>query len=141
MLANRTTERLTLLTPKERACLVLVARRLSSKEIATELGIAKTSVDTYCNRARAKLGVGDRYEAARLLATDMPVGLRSAVAPSSDASAARLSSPLTATPPARLRLLIAIGVLLITVLAVGSLISGLGALEEMKAPPRETARP
>src|SRR5580704_412032 len=57
------------LTPKETACLRLVARGLSSKEIAGELGIAKTSVDTYCNRARGKLGVGGRQEAARLLRT------------------------------------------------------------------------
>src|ERR1700761_6135231 len=58
--------RLARLTPKEVACLRLVGQRMSSKEIASELGIAKTSVDTYCNRARAKLEVGGRQEAARL---------------------------------------------------------------------------
>src|ERR1700756_3578633 len=56
-----------LLTPRERECLRLVDQHLSSKEIARKLGMSKTSVDTYCDRARRKLGVGDRYEAARLL--------------------------------------------------------------------------
>src|ERR1700744_4162884 len=56
-----------LLTPRERECLRLVDQHLSSKEIARELGMSKTSVDTYCDRARRKLGVPDRYEAARLL--------------------------------------------------------------------------
>src|ERR1700710_1578281 len=57
-----------LLTPRERECLRLVDQHLSSKQIARQLGMSKTSVDTYCNRARRKLGVGDRYAAARLLA-------------------------------------------------------------------------
>jgi len=57
------------LTPKELACLRLVAQRLSSHEIASELGIAKSSVDTYCDRARAKLGVSGRRQAARLVAS------------------------------------------------------------------------
>jgi DNA-binding CsgD family transcriptional regulator len=56
------------LTPRERECLRLVDRHLSSKQIARELGMSKTSVDTYCDRARRKLGAGDRYEAARRLA-------------------------------------------------------------------------
>ena len=57
-----------LLTPRERECLRLVDRHLSSKQIARELGMSKTSVDTYCDRARRKLGVDDRYAAARRLA-------------------------------------------------------------------------
>ena len=52
--------KLSALTPKERECLRLVAQQWSSKEIARELGISKASVDTYCNRARAKLGVASR---------------------------------------------------------------------------------
>src|ERR1044072_2426172 len=56
-----------LLTPRERECLRLVDQHFSSKQIARELGMSKTSVDTYCDRARRKLGVPDRYEAARLL--------------------------------------------------------------------------
>jgi DNA-binding CsgD family transcriptional regulator len=55
-----------LLTPRERECLRLVDQHLSSKEIARALGMSKTSVDTYCDRARRKLGVPDRYEAARV---------------------------------------------------------------------------
>src|SRR5436305_13813038 len=58
-----------LLTPRERECLRLVDQHLSSKEIARKLGMSKTSVDTYCDRARRKLGVPDRYEAARLVRT------------------------------------------------------------------------
>src|SRR5437868_5646384 len=57
----------TLLTPRERECLRLVDQHLSSKQIARELGMSKNSVDTYCDRARRKLGVDDRYAAARLL--------------------------------------------------------------------------
>src|SRR5262249_52903311 len=56
-----------LLTPRERECLRLVDQHLSSKQIARQLGMSKTSVDTYCDRARKKLGVDDRYAAARLL--------------------------------------------------------------------------
>ena len=55
------------LTPRERDCLRLVDQHLSSKQIARELGMSKTSVDTYCDRARRKLGVVDRFQAARLL--------------------------------------------------------------------------
>jgi len=58
---------LDLLTPRERECLRLVDQHLSSKQIARELGMSKTSVDTYCDRARRKLGVDDRYAAARLV--------------------------------------------------------------------------
>ena len=66
-----------LLTPRERECLRLVDRHLSSKQIARELGMSKASVDTYCDRARRKLGVSDRYAAARALAdaeTPVPIG-------------------------------------------------------------------
>src|SRR5882724_1234408 len=55
-----------LLTQRERECLRLVDQHLSSKQIARQLGMSKTSVDTYCDRARRKLGVEDRYAAARL---------------------------------------------------------------------------
>jgi DNA-binding CsgD family transcriptional regulator len=48
-----------LLTPRERECLRLVDQHLSSKQIARQLGMSKTSVDTYCDRARRKLGVED----------------------------------------------------------------------------------
>src|ERR1700756_2616091 len=58
--------KLSLLTAQERECLRLVGLQLSSKEIAHKLGISKASVDTYCNRARAKLGVENRRAAAQL---------------------------------------------------------------------------
>jgi DNA-binding CsgD family transcriptional regulator len=60
-------DRLKLLTPKERECLRLVLENRSSKQIARQLGISQTSVDTHVRRARDKLGIRDRYAAARLL--------------------------------------------------------------------------
>ena len=54
------------LTPKERECLRLVLENRSSKEIGRRLGISHTSVDTHIRRARAKLGIRDRYVAAQL---------------------------------------------------------------------------
>ncbi len=62
-----TVDPIALLTPRERECLGLVDQHLSSKQIARQLGMSKTSVDTYCDRARRKLGVEDRYTAARLV--------------------------------------------------------------------------
>ena len=52
------------LTPKERECLRLVLENRSSKDIGRRLGISHTSVDTHIRRARAKLGLRDRYVAA-----------------------------------------------------------------------------
>jgi DNA-binding CsgD family transcriptional regulator len=62
-------DRLTGLSPRERDCLRLVLENRSSKQIARELGLRHSSVDTHIARARAKLGVRDRHEAARLLAS------------------------------------------------------------------------
>jgi len=138
MPANQTTERLDRLTPKERACLVLVARRMSSKEIAAELGIAKTSVDTYCNRARSKLGVSNRYEAARLLVTQTRPQERAEIAvatpePSGPSATASAPTPtVSAKWPAKIRLVVAVAAVLVAVLAMGSLMSGLSALQEMR---------
>ena len=56
------------LTPRERECLLLVDRHLSSKEIARRLGISEHTVVTHINRARQRLGSVSRYEAARLIA-------------------------------------------------------------------------
>ena len=64
--ADNTDDPVDLLTLRERECLRLVDQHLSSKQIARELGMSKTSVDTYCDRARRKLGVDDRYAAARI---------------------------------------------------------------------------
>lgn len=60
------------LSRMEKDCLALVADGLSSKQISSVLGIAKTSVDTYCDRAREKLDVADRFEAARYVRRDPP---------------------------------------------------------------------
>jgi DNA-binding CsgD family transcriptional regulator len=58
------------LSPKEAQCLSLVLDNRSSKAIGRQLGISHTSVDTHVRRALAKLGLHDRYEAARLLALE-----------------------------------------------------------------------
>lgn len=125
------------LTAQELACLRLVAQRLSSKQIAAELGIAKTSVDTYCNRARQKLGVSDRYAAARLLAADW-------TGPAA-AAAAAIVLPATVPTPRRVTVGAAAAGALAAALGVASLLAGMAALEELKPPNRaraaETAPP
>lgn len=115
-----------LLTAQERACLRLVAQRLSSKEIAARLGIAKTSVDTYCNRARRKLGVADRYAAARL------VTAAGTEAPSPPAE--------PATPRRRKVLLGAVAGVFAAGVGVAALLAGAAALETMKPPGWEDGR-
>lgn len=55
------------LTARERDCLRLILENRTSKEVGRMLGISHTSVDTHVRRARAKLGLRDRYAAARLL--------------------------------------------------------------------------
>jgi len=67
-------ERLKLLSARERDCLRLILENHTSKEVGRELGISHTSVDTHVRRARAKLGLRDRYEAAELLAHWESVG-------------------------------------------------------------------
>src|SRR5215469_7241380 len=104
--------RLARLTPKEVACLRLVAMRMSSKEIASELGIAKTSVDTYCNRARVKLGVRGRQEAARLLRASL-VAEAVADLPSDDRAEPRMVQATARSPLAA----VTFGVLAATVVA------------------------
>jgi DNA-binding CsgD family transcriptional regulator len=61
-------ERLQSLSARERDCLRLILENHTSKEVGRRLGISHTSVDTHVRRARAKLGLRDRYDAARLLA-------------------------------------------------------------------------
>lgn len=60
-------DRIAQLTPRERDCLRLVGRALSSKEIAIELGLSPFTVDEYIRSAVAKIGARNRREAARLL--------------------------------------------------------------------------
>lgn len=61
-------ERLSRLTEGQLACLRLVSRHLTSKQIARQLGISKDTVDQRLDRARRTLGVANRYEAATALA-------------------------------------------------------------------------
>lgn len=65
-----TSDRLTLLSPRERDCLRLVGQARSSKEIAIELGLSPFTVDEYVRSAVAKLGARNRREAARLIKVD-----------------------------------------------------------------------
>ena len=56
------------LTPNERRCLELVDRGMNSKEIARELDRSPNSVDTWIRSAVRKLGVRNRFQAAKLVA-------------------------------------------------------------------------
>ena len=56
------------LSEKQKICLRLVGRGMSSKEIAQETGLSPQTVDTYVKAAMARLGASNRREAARLLA-------------------------------------------------------------------------
>lgn len=51
----------------QKICLRLVARGMSSKEIAQKTGLAPLTVDTYLKQAMARLGASNRREAARKL--------------------------------------------------------------------------
>jgi DNA-binding CsgD family transcriptional regulator len=126
-------ERIGALTPKERQCLKLVAQQRSSKEIARELGISKASVDTYCNRARAKLGVSTRRLAAQLVLdvdgveTAEPSAVR---APQPTVAAVTMTPSLASLGPlARIAIIVAGAV--IVALAFGMLVTGLHTLNEL----------
>jgi DNA-binding CsgD family transcriptional regulator len=113
------------LSAMEQACLRLVARRFSSKQIAAELGIAKTSVDTYCDRARAKLAATDRYEAARLLEAELgPAFPTPQLRSSAQPAAAELAFST------RRKLALAVAVLV----AFATLLAGLRAVDVMRPP-------
>ncbi|MDB4972398.1 MAG: two component transcriptional regulator, LuxR family [Myxococcaceae bacterium] len=57
-----TEQRLEVLTPRERQVFELVARGVTHREIAEQLGIGKKSVDTYRARLYQKLGINSRAE-------------------------------------------------------------------------------
>lgn len=60
-------ERLEKLSEMQRACLRLVAQLRKTEQIAAELGIAPSTVNTHIERAITRLGVPNRREAARLV--------------------------------------------------------------------------
>lgn len=61
------------LSPRQHACLKLVwEKQATSKEIAAELGISKTTVDGYVAEAVAALGARDRREAAAIAFGERP---------------------------------------------------------------------
>jgi DNA-binding CsgD family transcriptional regulator len=129
--------KLSLLTAQERECLRLVGLQRSSKEIAGALGISKASVDTYCNRARAKLGVTNRREAAQLVRSleDSSVPASWQPAPASaahDRPAARVAllPPIASLGPLE-RCGVIIGGAAALTLAFGMLLSGLQSLNEV----------
>ncbi len=62
------TDRVELLTDKQRTCLRLVNQHLSSKEIAREVGVSVSAVEQRIKAAVRTLGARDRREAARMLA-------------------------------------------------------------------------
>jgi len=53
------------LSEAHKACLRLVAKGMSSKEIAQETGLAWQTVDTYLKQANSRIGTSNRREAAR----------------------------------------------------------------------------
>ncbi|CAN7467262.1 helix-turn-helix domain-containing protein [Phenylobacterium sp. LjRoot219] len=126
--------KLTMLTPQERECLRLVAQQRSSKEIAQALGISKASVDTYCNRARAKLGVASRREAAQLVLEGSPAVTAPAFPPPLTAAAGpavvTLLPPVSSLGPAA-RLTVILGGAVALALAFGMLLSGLQGLSDV----------
>lgn len=60
-------DRIDILSDRQKDCLRLVGRGMSSKEIAIETGLSPNSVDTYLKAAMSSLGVANRRDAARLL--------------------------------------------------------------------------
>jgi DNA-binding NarL/FixJ family response regulator len=53
------------LSPREEQTLQMIASGLTHGQIATRLGVSKATVDTYVERIRAKLQVGNKAELAR----------------------------------------------------------------------------
>ncbi|MHA6717874.1 helix-turn-helix domain-containing protein [Sphingomonas sp. RS6] len=54
------------LNERHKACLRLVGKGMTSKEIAQNTGLSPSSVDTYIKHAMARLGASNRREAARM---------------------------------------------------------------------------
>ncbi|MBO9576553.1 MAG: helix-turn-helix transcriptional regulator [Sphingobium sp.] len=62
-------EKILKLTERQRTCLELVAMGFTSKEIGRKLGISHSTVDNHILIATQMLGVPDRREAGRLVAS------------------------------------------------------------------------
>jgi DNA-binding CsgD family transcriptional regulator len=60
-------DRIMKLTERQRACLELVAKGFTSKQIGRKLGISHSTVDNHILLATQTLGVADRREAGRLV--------------------------------------------------------------------------
>jgi DNA-binding CsgD family transcriptional regulator len=62
------------LSDRQRTCLRLVAARKTSKEIARELGLSPSTVDSHIRAAVGRLGTKDRFSAAsQVVEQDEPV--------------------------------------------------------------------
>jgi DNA-binding CsgD family transcriptional regulator len=62
-------DKISKLTDRQRTCLELVAEGFTSKEIGRKLGISHSTVDNHILIATQTLGVPDRREAGRLVAS------------------------------------------------------------------------
>jgi DNA-binding CsgD family transcriptional regulator len=91
------------LSERQSAILALVARGMSTKEIARHEGISEHSVNTHIRRATKALGVGSRAAAVAVLRGDrrrerVPPGDRQAVTPPRPRRSATRSSAVTISP-------------------------------------------
>jgi len=55
------------LTPRERQVAMLVARGLSNKEVASQLGISDGTVKLHMHKVIQKLGAGSRFKAILMI--------------------------------------------------------------------------
>jgi two-component system, NarL family, nitrate/nitrite response regulator NarL len=53
------------LSPREEQALELIARGLTHRQAASQMGVSRATIDTYVERIRAKLHVGNKAELAR----------------------------------------------------------------------------
>jgi non-specific serine/threonine protein kinase len=54
-----------LLSAREREVMALIERKLTNREIAAQLGVARRTVDTHVSRILNKLGLASRAQVAR----------------------------------------------------------------------------
>jgi len=104
-------ETISRLTERQRACLELVAMGFTSKQIGRKLGISHSTVDNHVLAATQLLGVADRREAGRLVATfghQLPRQAPDLTDPE-ESSMVRGQEALHSPAPAGLRLLPPVG--------------------------------